>query len=263
VISVDTGGRLGNQMFQLAFAHAASRRLSTSFVMRGTLLPADYFELEATQPSVGPVSRRVSRLVSALAPRVIVDNDRDPAHVLDELVDWRSYSGFYQSEQYFSGYEDDVRGLFTVRAPHVTEFSEAFGGLRPYACLHLRRRDYPAVWALPTNYFADGVAAAGCGELPLMVVTDDLEAARAELHGLHPEIRFESNSPIIDLQLIMNAAVVIASNSSFSWWGAWLNRNPALRVVAPANWLGFRRGVEEPHSVIPKGWIQVPVAHAA
>jgi hypothetical protein len=48
---------------------------------------------------------------------------------------------------------------------------------------------------------------------------------------------------------------VISSNSSFSWWAAWLNRD--ARVIAPRLWLGLSVGEEFPPGTIPAGWEQI------
>jgi hypothetical protein len=57
----------------------------------------------------------------------------------------------------------------------------------------------------------------------------------------------------------MNGDVVIASNSSFSWWRAWLNQTARPLVIAPKHWLGFASGADEPAKVLPERWITLPV----
>jgi hypothetical protein len=52
---------------------------------------------------------------------------------------------------------------------------------------------------------------------------------------------------------------VITSNSSFSWWGAWLNRQPDARVLVPKYWVGFPERIESPRGVVAEGWQQIPV----
>jgi hypothetical protein len=44
----------------------------------------------------------------------------------------------------------------------------------------------------------------------------------------------------------------IIANSSFSWWGAWLNKNEKKVVIAPANW--FKNGPRDLQDLIPKTW---------
>jgi hypothetical protein len=147
-----------------------------------------------------------------------------------------------------------------VRAAHETAFAERYGELGSYICMHIRRGDYGNEgYQLPTSFFRDALATLPeRNQLPLIVVSDDPASARQELWDL-PGARFDTNPAIIDLMLLMNASAVITSNSSFSWWGAWLNRCPDARVVAPRDWLGFATGTERPHNVIPSRWMQLPV----
>ncbi|HNL60742.1 MAG TPA: alpha-1,2-fucosyltransferase [Chitinophagaceae bacterium] len=47
----------------------------------------------------------------------------------------------------------------------------------------------------------------------------------------------------------------IIANSSFSWWGAWLNENPDKIVIAPKNW--FNKGPKDTYDLYPEGWITI------
>jgi hypothetical protein len=194
------------------------------------------------------------------ADKLEVDEMEDPAAVLGRLRDGVAYGGYFQSERYFEGYEDEVRRLFTVRADHETAFAAKYGDLGPYTCVHMRRGDFfewgPGGRALPTSYFLDAVASAG--DHQVIVISDDLEHAAAEMAEVEGA-RFESNPAMVDLLLLMNASVAITSNSSFSWWGAWLNRRPGARVIAPRHWVGFPERSDRPRDVIAAGWETIEV----
>jgi hypothetical protein len=263
---VDMRGRLGNQMFQVAFAHAASMRLGTSFAVLGPFELAEHFERPPLRrPSVRLAAKAMFHVRHRRTKRVFIDDECDPAVLLASLDDGTAYSGFFQSAQYFAGYERDVRNMFQIRSTHASAFERAYSELDRYVCVHVRRGDYfEAGWALPGSYFRDAMAAVSeCSELPVVVVSDDIGRAREDCARMDcawvERARFVANSPAIDLQLLMNASVVIASNSSFSWWGGWLNARPDVRVVAPASWLGLATGIEHPPGVIPPGWIKIPV----
>jgi hypothetical protein len=259
---------MGNQMFQLAFAHVAARRLGTTYIFGDAPLwqsfDLDHWGRRSTR--LARKARFRLRYGSGGPERVFVDVDDDPGEALAQLRDHAAYGGYFQSERYFEGYEAEVRALFAVRREHEQAFAERYGDLGGYVCVHVRRADYLEIdgWALPVSYFADALAVAGAaqGERPVIVVSDDLQAARAELGHL-PGLRFEANPPMVDLLLLMHADAIILSNSSFSWWGAWLSRRPGVRVLAPEHWVGFERGIESPRDVICAGWERVVVRDAA
>jgi hypothetical protein len=262
VISVDAIGRMGNTMFQFAFAHAAARRLGTSFVLGPAPLWEDF--------ALGPWGRRSVRATRKLALRmhygkngprqITVGNDEDPATVLTALRDGVAYNGFFQSEQYFADYADEVRALLTVRPERRATFAARYGDLGSYTCVHVRRGDYlDNGWALPAEYFRAAFASLSGGEdRPVLVVSDDRQRARRELGDL-PGVRIEDNDAITDMLLLAHADRLVLSNSSFSWWGAWLNTRPDARVVAPQHWVGFREGAERPLGVLPERWERMPV----
>ena len=51
----------------------------------------------------------------------------------------------------------------------------------------------------------------------------------------------------------------IIANSSFSWWGAWLNSNPNKKVVAPDQWFGSAAGIDDISDLVPSDWIRKPI----
>ncbi len=49
----------------------------------------------------------------------------------------------------------------------------------------------------------------------------------------------------------------IIANSTFSWWGAWLNENPNKMVIAPRVWLTNKQAYEDTKDVVPNDWIRM------
>lgn len=276
MIRVRTAGRMGNQMFQLAFAHATSRRLATQFALGpgprsgfATLGPplSEFFELGPRAAAAMSRRRRAAfRLRHGPRPQLVsIEQREDPRAVLPRLRDGVEYAGFFQSELWFEDVADEIRGMFTVRAEHRHEFARRFPQLPPFVCMHVRRSDYLDMadgWALPTSYFRQALESIpGRERYEVIVVSDDPDAVSAELAGV-PRLQCSRNPAMVDLQLLMNADIVVTSNSSFSWWGAWLNQRPGLQVISPRHWLGFATGIEEPAGVIPERWVSFPVRDA-
>ena len=64
------------------------------------------------------------------------------------------------------------------------------------------------------------------------------------------------NDEIEDLVLMINCEHNIIANSSFSWWGAYLNQNPNKIVVGPKKWFGLQ-GPKDQQDTIPENWIKI------
>jgi len=264
MISVEARGRLGNHLFQFAFGLAASTRLGTDFAINDEMLRPNF--------TLDPWGRRAHRLARGARyrlanrergfPVVKIDPDVEPRDVLAGLSDGTHYAGFFQSEQYFADVDDGVRRAFHPLPRHERAFAARYGALRrtQYICCHVRQTDYRD-WgggcALPASYYRDALERlAPDSQTPIVVVGDDPGWLAGELgtHGL----RVEQNDEIVDLQLLANASLLVLSNSSFAWWGGWLNER-AARILAPRHWIGFKHGRETPHRIVAAGWEQIPV----
>lgn len=85
-----------------------------------------------------------------------------------------------------------------------------------------------------------------------LIFSDDIAWCKKQFIG--PQFEFaEGNSPVTDLALQISCEHNIIANSSFSWWGAYLNKNPGKRVIAPGKWFG----PAQPHDtrdLLPSSW---------
>lgn len=266
MISVEARGRLGNHMFQFAFGLATASRLGTDFAMNDAMLRRNF----ALEPWGSPLRRLVRRVRYRVTSRVdpfrVIKVEpeafEDPVDVLARLRDHCHYVGFFQSEQFFETSAVGVRHAFKPLEHHDRKFRHKYGALTdgPYICCHVRQTDYRE-WggglALPASYYAACLERLDANsDMPIIVVGDDPEWLRMELGD--ERLRVERNEEIIDLLLLANARFLIISNSSFGWWGAWLNER-ASRILAPQYWIGYKAHREAPHRIVPERWEQVPV----
>ena len=93
--------------------------------------------------------------------------------------------------------------------------------------------------------------------LPKIIFSDDIEWVKEEF-GEGENFVFVSCPELEDyeeLMLMSFCAHNIIANSSFSWWGAWLNANPHKIVIAPKKWVNIEPNPQP--NVIPEGWIAI------
>ncbi|MGH0033105.1 MAG: alpha-1,2-fucosyltransferase [Myxococcota bacterium] len=287
MILVRLRGGLGNQMFQ----YAAGLRLA---VARGTQLKLDlslleaphrfgarrFYELEpfrtgaeiASAEEIGSFLRRSRSLWSRLRgrPRRLVRERHfhfDPT-VLD-LPDGVCLHGYWQSPRYFADVEDRVRREFAFEKEPTGRNAELAAEID--ACtatsLHVRRGDYvsdPAVQAMhgvcSLDYYRRAIrfVAERVTDPVFVVFSDDPEWTRANLDLGSAGILVDHNGPgrgFEDLRLMSRCRHHIMANSTFSWWGAWLNPSPDKLVVAPDPW--FQDEARDTSDLLPEGWVKL------
>lgn len=153
--------------------------------------------------------------------------------------------GYFQSEKYFKKYEKQIRELFAPSQKIHKYLDEKFGALLDHpvtVAIHLRSyvRDVSSS-VLPTlcskyyqkalNFFPENSR--------FIVFSNDMKHAKKVLAFCKSEIVFiENQNYIYDFYLMSRCKHQIISNSSFSWWSAYLNQNPEKVVVAPGKWFG-------------------------
>lgn len=155
------------------------------------------------------------------------------------------YRGYFQSEKYFSHNENSIKQLFDIAPLYFTS---------KYTTLHIRRGDYlknPQIHSpCSLDYYKEAMTLTSG---PVFVFSDDIEWAKHNLTG--DRLHFVDNKDEIEsFRLMLGATDSIISNSSFSWWGAWLRRN-AGKTIAPKIWFG--PDGPDYSDVVPDHWIKI------
>ncbi len=150
--------------------------------------------------------------------------------------------GYWQSEKYFSPISDVIRQTF--RFQNISQQNLQIGQEMTYSnsvSIHVRRGDYLGgfpvqnmdYYSKAMQYFRDRHQ-----NLKFYVFSDDLQWCRTNFMG--DDICFvdwnRSKDSPYDMYLMSCCRYNIIANSSFSWWGAWLNNNLQKEVIAPKLW---------------------------
>ncbi len=159
--------------------------------------------------------------------------------------------GCFQTERYFADIKGQVREAYRFRGLTLSERMRDYErriGECPSVGVHIRRGDYldPRYSALYTGICDDSYYERAIGRMRALVpgakfffFSNDTEWVKGHYDG--PDfVTVEGNgedSGYTDMYLMSRCRHSIIANSSFSWWGAWLNANPQKRVIAPKGWL--------------------------
>ena len=87
------------------------------------------------------------------------------------------------------------------------------------------------------------------------IFSDDFQWVKENLVFTKYNFEFISGNTIEDLYLMCHCRNNIIANSSFSWWGAWLNKNNNKIVVAPTFW--FTKASKILDEIVPVNWIKI------
>jgi len=169
----------------------------------------------------------------------------------------------WQAAGYAAAVEESLRQDLRFREEAQgkdAEVLEAIAACRCPISVHLRRGDYALIfaqWLLSPSYYADAwkVALDQFEDAGFFVFSDDMEFARKVLPRSAPLHFVEHNqvsTAYQDLRLMAACRHHIIANSSFSWWGAWLNPRADKMVIAPKYWEN-RRETYYP-DLFPSGW---------
>ncbi|MCA9658006.1 MAG: alpha-1,2-fucosyltransferase [Myxococcales bacterium] len=288
MIITKLSGGLGNQMFQYAVGRAAAWRAGAELLIDNSIYadPAPYpsreyalsqFSLDervAAKADVralvggGLLERVLPRRWSGPRGRRVVEADFtfDP-----EILSCGAgvyLEGYWQSERYFLEFTDEIRQRFTLidelsvsELPLARQMREA-----PSVSLHVRRGDYVAVASTnelygtcSLQYYAEAlrVVCERAGAPRVFAFSDDPEWVKGNLKTDLPlcvvsDGRLTEGQELVLMSLCQHH---IVANSSFSWWGAWLDPSPDAIVVAPDRW--FQAAPWDTRDLVPESWIRL------
>ena len=291
-----TGG-LGNQMFQyavgrkVAHVHGVELNLDIfgfeSYTLRKYVLGAfNIQEKFATSEEVKALTVRkrgfFKPLIAKAMGRKLVSASSyirekqfhfDPE--IQNLPDNVYLDGYWQSEKYFMGIEDTIRKEFIVKTDQkgknfkLAELIESCDSVS----LHIRRGDHVSDPETQKRYGTCNLDYYHrCIEFltrfvkkpHFFIFSDDPVWARDNLNLAYTTTFVDHNSEdknYEDLRLMSQCKHNIIANSSFSWWGAWLNNNPNKLVYAPKRWLADTTAAGDYNAfinnLIPLPWTRV------
>lgn len=279
---------LGNQLFQYALArrlsllHNVPLKLDISHFETNKLrkYSLNYFNIRedfAEENEIAAIKGKRIFNLKRFAEKLIPYYNR--SHVCEQKCGFDPnilksqknvyLEGYWQSELYFKEIEDIIRREFTFKneADAVNKRITSLIDVINSVSLHIRRADY-ALEPL-TNQFhgtcslayyeqAADIIAQRFPSPHFFVFSDDILWVKSNLL-LKYQMTFISHNNTFkdydDLRLMTHCKHHIIANSSFSWWGAWLSKNPDKMVIAPRKWFSDQN--IDTKDLVPENWIRI------
>ena len=177
--------------------------------------------------------------------------------------------GYWQSERYFAHQSDLIRTEYRFREPLLGRNAEVKKRIcaGPSASLHVRRGDYllnPKTRAFhgacSREYYIAAITSLSreVPDLRWFAFSDEPQWVAEALQPVCPGLEIidhnSGNDSIHDMHLMSLCDHHVIANSSFSWWGAWLNPSQAKKVIAPRQWFA---GNKPSGDLVPEAWLKI------
>ena len=288
MVIIKIAGGLGNQLFQFAFGLFVSEIFSTkvafdiqvhrncrNFTNR-ELEIAFLFDIpiankndvvlykKSVIPLLARLERKIVQKMPFIEPKYVVQKD---AHTLpDFFSDNVYYDGYWQNYTYL----DKIKHLFInrirLKESYIITQKTVLHNIKisNSVSIHIRQGDYLNInknskifHICELDYFnhAIEIIKQKVDNPVFYIFTQDIIWAKSNFNRLNFNI-IEGNSAVEDLILMSKCKHNIIANSTFSWWGAWLNQNNNKIIIAPRNWYKGKLN-HKIINLIPPSWIQI------
>lgn len=257
-------GRLANQMFQFASTVGIARK--RGFDAR---FPLQNFKSETPDSYDGckllecfdiPESylEDKNRIISNLK---YLYSERDFKYNIEteSIPDQSDLFGYFQNEKYFMDSSEEIVRCFKFREDVILDASSIIEDFDDSVSVHVRRGDYVNQQGhhpvQNSDYYQKALTSIGSKKV--FVFSDDIGWCRENLKFEGFNFHFmDVKSPYVSMYLMSRCENNIIANSSFSWWAAWLNKNPNKKVIGPKLWFGVEMN-KDTSDILPKEWISI------
>lgn len=256
-------GGLGNILFQIAATKSLSIKKNTDCSFPNFI---SHLQLINTETNHNPNLKHADEYLQFIkinteSPKSKLETYEYPFEYSDFIPDENDFfiKGYFQTEKYFINCREEILQLFySDKINNLINAKYSFINSINATSIHVRRGDYLKYPnrhpVLDINYYEEALKYTK--QDLIIVFSDDIEWCKNNIK--HEKTLFiVDEKDYIELFLMSKCKNNIISNSSFSWWGAWLNRNINKTVIAPRTWVGAELDYINTNDIICKGWIKL------
>lgn len=257
VLNIGNNGRLGNQLFQFSTVIGVSDR--TGFQ---TIFPNNK---NFRVPEIFDIDKSLITNENIILPNQYNEKQFNFDDSIFNIQDNTTINGYFQTEKYFKDSSDKLRNILKFNSEISNEAIKIINRLKQtyenIISIHLRCGDYrlyPNHHPICTeNYYKEAIKHFNKEKTIFLIFSDENQLFINNFFNfIDNKLTIKTNYDGIDLCLMSKCDHNIIANSSFSWWGAWLNDNKNKTVIAPTPWFGRAYSEWDTSDLYCKNWIK-------
>jgi len=225
MITVKLKGRLGNHLFQYTICRIIAEKNGYEYSIPRKWLGQTLFDCPLGSNNIQKDNLKIYK-----------EPDLQPLNLdILKISDNTILDGYWQSDLYYNGYEEQIKEWFRPNYPSKIIVPE------DTCIIHLRMRDYYEKHKIPKQYFDKAkkiIKDKIDNQIKFWIVTDNIPVAK-EYFPEDKIISKETTSMQQDFMLIYSAKYRIISPSTFAWWASWLNTSNETITIAPIKWMNY------------------------
>lgn len=288
MITVKIFGGLGNQLFQYTFGQYVAKKINTrvvydiqtnskskNFTSRDLDI-ASLFDITLSDHHQAKnkklfnngflwrIKRKLTQYFPILNKKYIVQ--KNAHYLLKNLKDNVYYEGYWQNYSYPDVIKEYLINEISSKEKIIIREDDFMKNIRENetVAIHIRRDDYIKIKKnkklysiCELSYYEKAVELIKqkIKNPKFLIFTQDKEWASEHFNGEEYHL-VKTNTALEDMLYMKNCKHIIMANSTFSWWGAWLNQNPDKMIIAPKKWYNgkINKSIE---NLIPLSWIKI------
>jgi len=233
-------GGLGNYIFQITAAYSISIRDNKDLIV-------DISDISIIHKPIETYFNNIFRKIKFVSnySNYTTHNSNQPIQYSEIPTTEGNLKllGYYQNEKYFKHIHNDILKLYEIDDETLSYLNSKYIDIIDIdtCSLHVRRGDYLPKADFHTiqtvEYYKNAISIIGEEKL-FLIFSDDIEWCVSNLDFIKNKKFINGNLDFQDLYLMSMCKDNIIANSTFSWWGAWLNTNKNKKVIYPSNWFG-------------------------
>ena len=285
MIIVKLNGGLGNQLFQYSLGRKLSLKNNDVFKLDLSDFTADnprsyslgefnIIENFASDEDINKIKKSgVWKLIDKLKPYCKRSAIKYQGYDFDPNILKLSgnfyLDGYWQSEKYFQDIENIIRKEVALKNPIENKYADLISQIKNTnsVSIHIRRGDYitnkkfsKVYNLLDEKYYQKAVKfiAEKISDPHFFIFSDNINWVKQNLNIPYLKTFVSGDNETKDYEELILMSLCqhnIIANSSFSWWGAWLNKNADKIVISPDKW--FNDKIGNAKDLIPENWIKL------